>query len=85
MHCYQFYIHHSRNHGENHVSRTHRFFVEKRCAEKNVDCYLKGRHKPHVFNAIKNRTLKNAAHVLSLISNYYSADMQNISLDEAET
>lgn len=34
---------------------------------------------------IYTRTLKNAAHVLSLVSNYYSMDMQNIQLDEPET
>ncbi|CAD8128250.1 unnamed protein product [Paramecium sonneborni] len=30
-------------------------------------------------------TLKNAAHILSLVSNYHSMDMQNIQLDEPET
>ncbi|CAD8063599.1 unnamed protein product [Paramecium sonneborni] len=34
------------------------------------------------INAI---TLKNAAHILSLVSNYYSMDMQNIQLDEPQT
>lgn len=29
-----------------------------------------------------DRVRKNAAHILSLISNYYSLDMQNLYLDE---
>ena len=37
------------------------------------------------WHKLYNSTLKNAAHILSLVSNYYSMDMQNIQLDEPET
>ncbi|CAK66000.1 unnamed protein product (macronuclear) [Paramecium tetraurelia] len=58
--------------------------------EAQIEYVIKGEIQRKMFSIIVREdinaiTLKNAAHVLSLVSNYYSMDMQNIQLDEPET
>ncbi|CAD8142846.1 unnamed protein product [Paramecium pentaurelia] len=58
--------------------------------DNQIEYVIKGEIQRKMFAIISRDdinaiTLKNAAHILSLVSNYYSMDMQNIQLDEPET